>query len=91
MYVHVRTNTYLNLSKNSCAMESAYCMNTRLAAKLSMTSLTLPNASLSTLERGPWSIEHRAVMISAFSTPSQGNLNSDVKRSEMKTYTCMCF
>jgi hypothetical protein len=52
-YAHVRTNTYLNLSKNSCAMESAYCMNTRLAAKLSMTSFTLPNASLSTLESGP--------------------------------------
>ena len=55
-------------------MESAYCMNTRLAAMPSMISFTLPNASLSTLDRGPCNMEHSAVMISAFSTPNQGNL-----------------
>ena len=83
-YRNVQWKVYLNLSKNSWAMESAYCMNTRLAAMLSMTSFTLPNASLSTLARGPCNMEHRAVMISAFSTPSQGNLHSVVKNKKRR-------
>ena len=66
--------THLNLSRNNWAIESAYCMQTGLAAMLSMMLLMLANAWLSTLDKGPWSIEHRAVTISAFSTPNQGNL-----------------
>ena len=59
-------------------MESAYCMNTGLAAMLSMMEVIEAKAWLSALARGPCSMAHKAVMISAFSTPSQGNLRTQV-------------
>jgi hypothetical protein len=75
MSPYTHTHTHLNLSRNSCAIMSAYCMNIGFAATWSKISFMLPNAWLSTLARGPWIMEHRAVIISAFSTPSAGNLH----------------
>mmetsp|Transcript_21572 Transcript_21572/g.20859 ORF Transcript_21572/g.20859 Transcript_21572/m.20859 type:complete len:357 (-) Transcript_21572:1004-2074(-) len=64
----------LNLSINSSAIEAAWCMQTELTAMQSTMLLILMNAWLSILARGPWSIEQKALMISAFSVPNHGNL-----------------
>ena len=47
---------------------------------LSIIFLMLAKAWLSSLARGPCSMEQRAVMISAFSTPNQGNLRREGRK-----------